>query len=272
MAELTGRLSRPDSVIAYADSGGEGPAIVFTHGAGLDHSMFDDAFETLAQRGYRVITWDLRGHGRSALAEGVRFDGADALSDLDALLEACAVREPVLIGHSLGGNLVQAYADAHPDHVRGVIVVDAAWNVGPLSWFERWGLRIAAPALTLIPARRLPGIMARASAVTSDAIARAELVFARMPKASFLDIWRATVGFIDPAPQRRLPVHLALVRGAEDRTGNISTAMPKWARAEGLREYVIPHAGHIVTWDAPDSTNRVLIEILESWGQSKAAR
>ncbi len=269
MVDLSQRLRRPDAVIAYADSGGDGPAVVLTHGAGLDHTMFDSAFEALARHGYRVISWDLRGHGRSALADDTRFTGADALSDLDALLGACDAPDPILLGHSLGGNLVQAYAEAHPDRTSGVVVIGSTWNRGPLSRLERVALRIAAPALTLIPARRLPGIMARASAVTPDAIAKTELVFARMPKTRFLDVWRATADFIEPAPERRFPVPLGLIRGAEDHTGNISTAMPRWARAEGVREHVIQHAGHIVTWDAPERTSHALREILESWRRAR---
>ncbi|MGI5217123.1 alpha/beta fold hydrolase [Nocardia sp. CA-290969] len=270
MVKLADRLNRPNAVIAFTDSGGEGAVVVLTHGAGLDHSMFDAQAASLAQRGFRVIVWDLRGHGQSTLADGARFTASDAFEDLDALLVECAVGEPVLVGHSLGGNLVQAFACANPDRVRGVIVLDSTWNGGPLSVFERIALRLAAPALSLVPAGRLPRLMARASAVTPEAIARAEVIFAGMPKTRFLEVWRATVSFVDPDPGRRFPVPLALVRGAEDDTGNISTAMPRWAAAEGVQEYLIPNAGHIVTWDAPEQVSCTLFEILEGWNDSIA--
>src|SRR5690606_1592198 len=122
-----------------------------------------------------------------------------------------------------------------------------------------------APSLALVPARSLPGIMARASAVSPSGIARTEATFARMPKRLFLDVWRATVSFVEPDPAYRCPVPLALVRGAADRTGNIATAMPRWALAEGIDEHVIPDAGHIVTWDAPEEASRVLLSILDGW-------
>lgn len=268
MVKLVDRLSRPSAEIAFADSGGDGAVVVLIHGAGLDHSMFDSQATALAQRGFRVIVWDLRGHGQSTLADGARFAASDVLDDLDALLDACDVAKPVLVGHSLGGNLAQAFGCSASERVKGVIVVDSTWNAGPLSRLERIALRLAAPGLSLIPARRLPGLMAHASAVTPEAIARTEAIFARMPKARFLDVWRATVSFVDPAPGRLFPVPLALVRGAEDATGNISTAMPRWAKAEGVQEYVIPKAGHIVTWDAPEQVSSTLIEILDGWNHS----
>jgi len=272
MVKLVDRLSRPNAEIAFADSGGDGAVVVLIHGAGLDHSMFDSQATALAQRGFRVIVWDLRGHGQSTLANGARFAASDALDDLDALLAECDVAKPVLVGHSLGGNLAQAFACSASERVKGVIVVDSTWNAGPLSRFERIALQLAAPGLSLIPAGRLPRLMALASAVTPEAIARTEAIFARMPKARFLDVWRATVSFVDPAPGRLFPVPLALVRGAEDATGNISTAMPRWAKAEGVQEYVIPKAGHIVTWDAPEQVSSTLIEILDGWNHSLAGQ
>jgi pimeloyl-ACP methyl ester carboxylesterase len=229
--------------------------------------MFDEQVPVLIEQGYRVIVWDLRGHGLSALAPGERFTASDALDDVDALLAECGVDVPVLVGHSLGGNLAQAFARAHPRRVGGVMVLDSTWNAGPLSALERLALRLAAPALAVIPQGRLPQIMARASATTPEAIARTEALFGRMPKRTFLEVWRATVSFVTPEPGYRSPVPLALVRGAEDRTGNIATAMPRWAQAEGIAEHVIPGAGHMVTMDAPAATSRLLVDILNGWNE-----
>ncbi|MFB7877808.1 alpha/beta fold hydrolase [Nocardia sp. NPDC056064] len=265
MVKLDRRTGRAGAEIAFADSGGDGPVVVFTHGAGMDHSMFDAQVEALAAGGYRVITWDLRGHGESVLGAGVRFAGVDAVRDLAALMAECGVGRAVLVGHSLGGNIGQAFVRAHGERVAGLVVLDSAWNAGPLTWGERVALRVAAPSLAVVPGRVLPGVMARASAMAPDAITRAEAVFARMPKRVFLDVWRATVSFVEPEPGYRCPVPLALIRGARDRTGNIATAMPRWARAEGVAEQVIPGAGHLVTWDAPEETSRALLRTLAHW-------
>ncbi|MFK4805371.1 alpha/beta fold hydrolase [Microbacterium sp. ZW CA_36] len=265
MVKLDHRISRGTADIAFADTGGFGPAVVLTHGAGLDHSMFEEQAAALSAAGFRVIMWDLPGHGQSTISGGTRFTASAALADLDALLVECDVDPPVLVGHSLGGNLAQAFAKDSPDRVRGLIIVDATWNTGPLTGFERFALQLAAPALTLIPSRTLPGQMARASAVSASAIARARGVFARMPKSRFVDVWRATVSLVDPDPDYRSPVALALVRGAADRTGNIATAMTRWAAAEGIDAHVIPDAGHIVTWDAPAATSSALLTVLADW-------
>ncbi|WP_460797317.1 alpha/beta fold hydrolase [Microbacterium sp. GXF0217] len=262
------RLAREHAEIAFVDHGGDGLPVVMCHGAGMDRTMFEAQSAALAAAGFRVISWDLPGHGESTLTAASRFTAADALDDLTVLLDACQVDSAVLVGHSLGGNLAQAFVRAHPERAAGLIVMDSTWNAGPLSWWERLALRLAAPSLALVPARRLPGLMARASAVSPEAIARTEAVFARMPKSVFLDVWRATVSFVDPDPGYRTPVPLGLVRGALDRTGNIATAMPRWARTEGVIEHVVPDAGHIVTWDAAEASSRVLQDVLEGWGSA----
>ncbi|MGW0433301.1 alpha/beta fold hydrolase [Micromonospora sp. NPDC003197] len=265
MSNLSEVLERAGNELRYADSGGDRQPVVFTHGAGMDHRMFDVQATALCAAGHRVVSWDLRGHGISTLAAGVRFDATSVVDDLAALLDHLALDRPVLVGHSLGGNISQALVRRLPDHAGALIVVDSTWNAGPLTGLERFLLGLAAPSLALIPASRLPGLMARASAVTPAGVTEAKATFSRMPKAVFLDVWRATASLVAPEPGYHTPVPLGLIRGGRDRTGNIATAMPRWAIAEGVTERVIPDAGHLVTLDAPDATTYAIRDLLDGW-------
>ncbi|GAB2476325.1 alpha/beta hydrolase [Promicromonospora xylanilytica] len=280
MVNLTETLPRPGATIRFTDFGGPGRPVVLSHGAGVDHTMFEPQLPALRDAGYRVIVWDLRGHGVSPLHPGTRFTADDALDDLAALFDRLGLVEqeadalgtgprpngPLLVGHSLGGNLAQEFARRAPERAGGLVVLDSAWNAGPLGRLERLALHLAAPLLSTVPASRLPGLMARASAVRPTAVARTEELFAQLPKERFLDVWRATVSLVDPQPGYRTPVPLGLVRGAEDRTGNIATAMPRWAAAEGIAEHVVAEAGHMVTLDAPDALNGTLLKLLGTMG------
>ncbi|ACQ80388.1 alpha/beta hydrolase fold protein [Beutenbergia cavernae DSM 12333] len=262
MLNLDGTMPRPGTLIHFADLPGERRAVVLVHGAGLDHEMFAEQGLALHAKGHRVVVLDLRAHGASALDAGERFTAEAALGDVAALLDLLGLRKPVIVGHSLGGNLAQALVRRDPGRLGGLVVVDSTWNAGPLSAVERWLLRAAAPMLRTVPAARLPGIMARASSVTPAAIAAIEATFARMPKTTFLDVWRATASLVRPEPGYRTPVPLALLRGEQDRTGNIGAAMPRWAGAEGVPEHVIPRAGHVVTLDAPTAVSDTLVDLL----------
>ncbi|HWV48403.1 MAG TPA: alpha/beta fold hydrolase, partial [Microbacterium sp.] len=142
---MTSRLPRGYAEIAFEDSGGGGVPVVLCHGAGMDRTMFEEQAVALIGAGFRVISWDMAGHGESALAAASRFTASDALVDLTALLDSCGADRAVLVGHSLGGNLAQAFVRAHPDRAAGLIVMDSTWNAGPLAWWERLALRAAAP-------------------------------------------------------------------------------------------------------------------------------
>ena len=256
-------LERDGCVLHAWDSGGDGTPVLFSHGAGADSAMFVEQRMPLIERGYRVVTWDLRGHGASRPAARP-ISPERAVADVVALIEVLELDRPVLIGQSLGGNLSQAVVRRHPALARALVVIGSAWNAQPLTLLDRALLRLAAPSLAVIPASRLPRLMAEASAETAAGRSYAEAVFASLTKAEFLDAWRATVGLLDPEPGYRTPVPLALIRGARDRTGNIATAMPRWAAVEGIEEDVIAGAGHIANVDEPDTVNAVLLAFLES--------
>src|SRR6266481_3888407 len=88
--------------IAYSDSGGDGPAVVLSHGYLMDSSMFEPQVAALAPE-YRVISWDERGFG------GTRATGPfsywDSASDVLGLLDHLGIDKAVLGGMSQGGFL-----------------------------------------------------------------------------------------------------------------------------------------------------------------------
>lgn len=261
MVNLAGELNRAGCVLRYGDSGGSGDAIVLTHGAGVDHHMFDAQLEALATSGRRVVVWDMRAHGGST-PNNVPFTAELARRDLSALVEHLNLAHPVLAGHSLGGNLSQALVRRQPQRFGGLVVMDSTWNTGPLTRAERSLLKLAAPLLSIIPARSLPALMARASAVTPEARSDATRAFAQMTKKQFVEVWEATVLLVDPDPTYRTPIPLCLIRGSRDKTGNIATAMHRWADTEGVIEHVVPGAGHLVTQDAPDAVTSIMQSFL----------
>jgi len=112
--------------LAYSDSGGDGPAVVLSHGYLMDSSMFDPQVAALAP-GYRMITWDARGFG------GTRATGPfsywDSASDLLGLLDHLGIDRAVLGGMSQGGFLSLRAALLAPDRVRGLVLIDTQAGV-----------------------------------------------------------------------------------------------------------------------------------------------
>jgi 3-oxoadipate enol-lactonase len=108
--------------IAYTDSGGDGPAVVLSHGYLMDSSMFDPQVAALAPE-YRVIAWDERGFG------GTRATGPfsywDSASDVLGLLDHLGIEQAVLGGMSQGGFLSLRAAMLAPQRVRALVLIDS---------------------------------------------------------------------------------------------------------------------------------------------------
>ncbi len=114
--------------ISYADTGGDGPAVVLSHGILMDQSMFAPQVQALAPE-FRVITWDQRGHGRDQRGHGGTpahgpFSYWDSARDLLGLLDHVGVERAVLGGMSQGGFVSLRAALLAPDRVRGLILID----------------------------------------------------------------------------------------------------------------------------------------------------
>jgi pimeloyl-ACP methyl ester carboxylesterase len=122
-----------NGVETYYEQRGSGPPIVFVHAMFMNTTQWEPQVEALADE-FTTITYDVRGHGRTGGSRPPRYDIDLFARDLDALLDALDVEDPILCGLSIGGCIAQAYAARHPDRVRGLILADTfAGRPAPLS-------------------------------------------------------------------------------------------------------------------------------------------
>ncbi len=107
---------------------GDGAPIVLMHGWTADVHFWDDLAPRLVADGWRVIRYDLRGHGRSPVRGPYDFEELSA--DLECLIAELQLERPVLAGLSLGGFLSMIHAIRHPGTLRAVVLADT-WT-GPV--------------------------------------------------------------------------------------------------------------------------------------------
>jgi pimeloyl-ACP methyl ester carboxylesterase len=119
----------------YYEMAGVGPPLVLIHGLGADTRVWDDQFRMFA-RHYRVVRYDIRGHGRSAPITAP-YSHAD---DLKALLDCLGIPNAHIAGQSMGGEIAVEFALAYPAMTHSLILVDAMLGGFelPPDWGESW--------------------------------------------------------------------------------------------------------------------------------------
>lgn len=102
---------------------GAGQPLIIVHGLYGSSDNWMTQARTLAEN-FEVYLVDQRNHGQSPHTDSHTYE--DMVSDLDAFLELHQIKDPILIGHSMGGKVVMRYAMKFPEKVKKVIVVDIA--------------------------------------------------------------------------------------------------------------------------------------------------
>lgn len=197
--------------VAYGEAG-RGRTVLFLHGWGLDHRAYKGALSRLVEGGLHVVAPALPGFGGTAKVPDERCSIAGFAEWLVDVLGEIGVDQPVLaMGHSFGGGVAIAMAHAHPERVRGLVLVN---SIGASAWARRgsalrsladrplwdWGLHLSNDLWPLRQARRVLPV------VVSEAAAN----FARDPR-SFLSVMRMAqradlTRELEALKQRRLPV------------------------------------------------------------------
>jgi pimeloyl-ACP methyl ester carboxylesterase len=123
-------MPRTATGTSYDVTGPDGaPVLVLIHGLGLTRATWDDFVSVLA-RDYRVVTYDLCGHGQS-LMPPVK-PSLTVLSDqLLGLLDELDVARATLIGFSLGGMINRRFALDHPDRVAALVILNSPHERSP---------------------------------------------------------------------------------------------------------------------------------------------
>ena len=244
-----------DGTSLYYEDHGTGPAVLLSHGYTSTTRMWEGQVEALRDR-YRVITWDMRGHGRSDYpSDPSAYSEAHTVADMAALLDECATDKAIIGGLSLGGYMSLAFYHAHPQRTRALLLFDTGpgykndearegWNESAekrASAFEDRGL----DALNLSPEvaasrhRNAEGLAlaARGMLVQTDS------------------------HVIESLPAIDVPT--LIVVGTEDKPFLAATDYMA-NKISGARKALIEDAGHASNIDQPEAFNSVLEQFLSA--------
>jgi len=123
MSTVTVGHENSSDIEIYYEDHGAGQPVVLIHGYPLSGRAWDKQVPVLLEAGYRVITYDRRGFGKSSQPV-VGYDYDTFAADLNTLLEYLDLRDAVLIGHSMGTGEVTRYLSRYGSArvAKGVLV------------------------------------------------------------------------------------------------------------------------------------------------------
>jgi len=267
----SGMISRLGSNIHYWVDGPEkGPVIVFSHGATLDHHSFDAQVSPLIEKGYRVVTWDMRGHGCSTPI-GSKITIEVLADDLLAIIDEIGAEKVILVGHSFGGYVVQEYVYKHPNRVNAVAIIGCTNIAKKPAAFYRLLYSIMPKMLNRMEIETFRKRTMLDLSLHDSVKSYAAQAMKHISKEDFIAITMAGVAamWIDSGipSDYTIPVPFLLTHGDSDQANGrvFHRQSPKWAARESNCRYeIIPKAGHTAQMDNSIAFNHVLIDFLQN--------
>ncbi len=238
-------LTRGDARLYYEDEG-NGPAILLTHGFVASTGMWDGQVAAFRDR-YRLIRWDMRGHGRTECPDDPAAYGQDiTVADMTAILDHLGIETAVIAGHSLGGFMSLRFNVLHPERVRALILQGCGPGYRSAESRAKWNQRVDGRAKT-IEEEGFEALGGAAEVPVSIQRSRRELALAARGILAQVD-----AQVIDSLPHISVPT-LVIIGAGDDYYLQGADYMA--SRIPGAEHVVVPDAGHGVNVDQPERVN-----------------
>jgi 3-oxoadipate enol-lactonase len=261
----------------YEDTGGRGPAILFSHGLFWDSSLFAPQIRALKFR-YRCVAYDHRGQGQSAASDLRAIDMDTLFADAVALIEALDLKPVHVCGLSMGGFVAMRLGARRPDQVRSLLLLDTSSDPEPREnvfkfRLGNWFARCFGTGPLLVDAT-IPMMFGK-STLGDPARAAERDAWRRHLRSNRPSLWRAVNGVIErPSVHDELSLITAptLVMVGEEDTVTVPAKAERIAAAiAGAKLVRIPRAGHIVTLEQPQAVTQAIAGFLDGLGCPAAA-
>jgi pimeloyl-ACP methyl ester carboxylesterase len=241
-------LERDGVAIRYEDDG-RGPAILLSHGYGATSQMWAGQVSEF-EADFRVITWDLRGHGQSdSPEEPSDYSREAAVGDMRAILDACRIERAVIGGLSLGGYLSLAFHLAHPERVRALMLFDTGPGYKNAKAREAWN-RGAEKAAREFETSGFSALTGSAEVQVSTHRSAAGLARAARGTLAQFDSQVA-----DSLPDIRVPT--LVLAGERDEPFLVATDYMA-AKIPNATKVLVPDAGHAANIEQPKAFNEAV--------------
>jgi pimeloyl-ACP methyl ester carboxylesterase len=248
-------VAGPAGRLRVSDGGrGDAVTVVFVHGLGASWAGYRGQLDHLrATR--RAIAFDLRGHGESDAPANGDYAGAALAADVDAVARALALPRFVLVGHSMAGMVLSAYAGAHPEKLAGLVYLDAVGDLHRMAPEDRAAFARQTEDATLDVRAAFDEMLGAEARPATRAAVQASV--AAMKPGVFVGI-RRTLSAYAPAPDlARYHGPVACIDVARDDAPTDACAL-----FPGVQRRRVRDVSHWLMLDAPAAVDAQLDEVL----------
>jgi 3-oxoadipate enol-lactonase len=251
----------------YEDSGNSSALpIVLVHAFPLSHEMWQPQIDPLASK-YRVISYDIRGHGKSGIGDG-QYMLEFFVDDLIGLLDFLQLDKAVLCGLSMGGYIVLRAAERNPERIYAMILADTQ------SKSDSNEAKIKRTAA--IKLLKTKGVQAYADSFAkgafapenysgkTDAVDKIKQIIQSNTPLGIGGAILALAGRTDTTSfLSKVKIPTLIIVGESDALTPVSLSEEMRAQIPDSEMHVIGHAGHLSNLENPDEFNKHLLNFLD---------
>lgn len=251
----------------YYERCGSGPDLALISGLSADHSVWSLVLDTLARR-YRVLTFDNRGVGQSDAPTGP-YTLAMMATDTVTLMDALNIPHAAMVGHSMGGAILQKLCITHPTRVTKAVVCASAARIPDASmWHVNSVANLLAADVTpgLVFDTALPWIFGGAFLCDDAKVATALGNLLNNPHPQSLEAFRAQISACetdDLRPQLKdIATATLIMAGREDLLTPLRCSEELQRGIRNARLAVVEDCGHMIQLEYPNRFCEIVTEFL----------
>jgi 3-oxoadipate enol-lactonase len=258
-------LTTKDGRFSYEAAGDPDlPPLVFLHGIGGAARGWRNQLEFFSDRCH-TIAWDMPGYGGSAPLASASIPGL--ASALKEFLQATGVTKPVIVGHSIGGMIVQQLLADNPSIASAVVLAQTSPAFGSPDgdWQKQFiearlgPLDRGATMVTLAPSlvAELVG-----DAPDHDGVELARQCMAAVPESSYRAMMMSMLGFDQRRALKEISVPTLLLSGSKDRNAPAPMMAKMASYVPGSTYVELEGVGHLANLERPGEFNAVISDFL----------
>lgn len=243
--------------IAYETHGFGKPALVFVHGWSCDKSYWKEQVKAFSKK-YEVVTIDLAGHGESGL-ERDDWTIESFGDDVSKVVQTLGLNEVILIGHSMGGDVIVAASGSLAGRVKGLIWVDVYKKMGDYRtpaqseafmapFRNSFKAKTNSFVRSMFPQGSDPVLVSRIAKDMSAA-----------PSDVALDALRSAITYDRKVTVALDAIKLPVIAINPDSPATDTVSLKKY----GIKTIIMPGVGHFPMLEKPEEFNRLLFKAIE---------